>query len=74
MKCVESEEETPTTGKEEFLQLSCFISQEVKFMFNGLKSKMQEQITKHSPTLGRDAVYMKTVSIFFFCHSILLEH
>lgn len=48
-------------GKEEFLQLSCFISQEVKYMFAGLKNKMQEQITKMSSTLGRDAVYTKTV-------------
>jgi hypothetical protein len=30
-------------------------------MFDGLKNKMEEQITKLSPTLGRDAIYLKTV-------------
>ncbi|XP_017885851.1 ubiquitin carboxyl-terminal hydrolase 14 [Ceratina calcarata] len=63
LKCVESDDEPPTKGKEDFLQLSCFISQEVKYMFCGLRNKMQEQITKMSPTLGRDAVYTKTSRI-----------
>ncbi|XP_015598683.1 ubiquitin carboxyl-terminal hydrolase 14 [Cephus cinctus] len=63
LKCVESEEEPPTHGKEDFLQLSCFISTEVKYMHSGLRNKMQEQLTKKSPTLGRDAVYTKTSKI-----------
>lgn len=63
LKCIESEDEPPTKGKEEFLQLSCFISTEVKYMHSGLRNKMQEQITKMSSTLGRDAVYTKTVKI-----------
>lgn len=63
LKCVESEDETPTKGKEDFLQLSCFISTEVKYMHSGLRNKLQEQITKMSPTLGRDAVYTKTSKI-----------
>lgn len=85
MKCTESEDEPATTSHESFLQLSCFISQEVKYMLSGIKSvncnitysifvicystnkclfrkqKMQEQLTKQSPTLGRDAVYSRTV-------------
>lgn len=61
LKCVEAEDEPPTKSKEQFLQLSCFISQDVKYMLSGLKSKMQEQITKLSPVLQRDAVYTKTV-------------
>lgn len=36
MKCTESEEEV-TKGKENQLQLSCFINQEVKYLFTGLK-------------------------------------
>lgn len=32
-------------------------------MHSGLRNKMQEQITKMSSTLGRDAVYTKTVKI-----------
>ncbi|XP_033224103.1 ubiquitin carboxyl-terminal hydrolase 14 [Belonocnema kinseyi] len=62
-KCVESEEEPPTKGKEEFLQLSCFISTDVKYMHSGLRNKMQESITKNSSTLGRDAVFTKTSKI-----------
>lgn len=36
---------------------------DVKYLQSGLKLKLQEQITKHSPTLGRDAVYTKTCKI-----------
>uniref|UniRef100_A0A1B6CDA9 Ubiquitin carboxyl-terminal hydrolase n=1 Tax=Clastoptera arizonana TaxID=38151 RepID=A0A1B6CDA9_9HEMI len=63
LKCNESEEEVIKKSVENFLQLSCFISPEVKYMHSGLKSKMQEHITKNSPTLGRDAVYTKTSKI-----------
>ncbi|CAG0880913.1 unnamed protein product [Darwinula stevensoni] len=63
LKCTESEEEPVTQSKENFLQLSCFISQDVKYMHSGLRSRMQETITKNSPTLGRDAVYTKTSKI-----------
>jgi len=59
----ETEEEPVTEGKEEFLQLSCFISQEVKYMHTGLRSKLEETITKHSPSLNRDADYVKTSRI-----------
>lgn len=41
MKCTETEEEQPTNSKENFLQLSCFISQEVKYMLSGIKSVRQ---------------------------------
>ncbi|KAG2458513.1 UBP14 hydrolase, partial [Polypterus senegalus] len=37
MKCTESESEEPTKGKENQLQLSCFINQEVKYLFTGLR-------------------------------------
>ncbi|XP_076249196.1 ubiquitin specific protease 14 isoform X2 [Calliopsis andreniformis] len=63
LKCVECEDEPPIKGKEDFLQLSCFISTEVKYMFCGLRNKMEEQITKMSSTLGRDAIYTKTSEI-----------
>lgn len=67
MKCIETEDEPATTGKEEFLQLSCFISTDVKHMYFGLRNKMQEQITKMSSTLGRNAAYTKTVSFLILC-------
>lgn len=38
MKCVESDEEPVATGEESFLQLSCFISQDVKYLQSGLRS------------------------------------
>ncbi|XP_018496806.1 ubiquitin carboxyl-terminal hydrolase 14 [Galendromus occidentalis] len=60
MKCSESESECETRTTEEFFQLSCFISTEVRYLLAGLKLRMQENITKMSPTLGRDAVYQKT--------------
>ncbi|KAG4080621.1 hypothetical protein HA402_006222 [Bradysia odoriphaga] len=60
MKCIEAPDEPSTSSRENFLQLSCFISQEVKYMLSGLKSKMQEQLTKMSVSLSRDAVYTKT--------------
>ncbi|CAH1989720.1 unnamed protein product [Acanthoscelides obtectus] len=62
-KCVEAEDEPLTKSKEQFLQLSCFISQEVRYMHSGLKNKLQEQITKKSPTLERNAVYIKSSKI-----------
>ncbi|KAK6630620.1 hypothetical protein RUM43_014605 [Polyplax serrata] len=63
MKCTESEDEPVTHGKEDFLQLSCFISADVKYVLSGLRNKLQEQIMKQSPTLGRDAVYSKSSKI-----------
>lgn len=38
MSCDEAPEEQTTCSTEDFLQLSCFISQEVKYMQSGLKS------------------------------------
>jgi hypothetical protein len=38
LKCVEAEDEPPSFSKENFLQLSCFISQEVRYMLSGLRS------------------------------------
>lgn len=63
LKCTEAEDEPPSCSKENFLQLSCFISQDMRYMLSGLRSKMQEQLTKQSPTLDRDAVYTKTSKI-----------
>ena len=63
MKCDESAEETATNNNEPFLQLSCFISQDVKYLQTGLKLRLEEKLTKNSPTLSRDAVYTKTSRI-----------
>uniref|UniRef100_A0A670I9W7 Ubiquitin carboxyl-terminal hydrolase n=1 Tax=Podarcis muralis TaxID=64176 RepID=A0A670I9W7_PODMU len=63
MKCTEAEEEDVTKGRENQLQLSCFINQEVKYLFTGLKLRLQEEITKLSPTLQRNALYIKSSKI-----------
>lgn len=47
MKCTENDEEKPTDSTENFLQLSCFISQEVKYMLSGIKSVRYMQCTLH---------------------------
>uniref|UniRef100_A0A665U5Q3 Ubiquitin carboxyl-terminal hydrolase n=1 Tax=Echeneis naucrates TaxID=173247 RepID=A0A665U5Q3_ECHNA len=60
MKCTESEEEEPINGKESQLQLSCFINQEVKYLATGLRLRLQEEITKMSPSLERNAQYIKS--------------
>ncbi|XP_005995774.1 ubiquitin carboxyl-terminal hydrolase 14 [Latimeria chalumnae] len=63
MKCSEAEDEEAKKGKETQLQLSCFINQEVKYLFTGLRLRLQEEITKHSPTLQRNALYIKSSKI-----------
>ncbi|KAI7810270.1 ubiquitin carboxyl-terminal hydrolase 14, partial [Triplophysa rosa] len=63
MKCTESEDEEPTKGTESQLQLSCFINQEVKYLATGLRLRLQEDITKLSPTLQRNAHYIKSSKI-----------
>lgn len=63
MKCAEATDEEVTKSREKFLQLSCFIDQDVKYMQTGLKNRMSENITKNSSALGRDAQYVKTNKI-----------
>ncbi len=59
MKCDESTDELPVSSKETFLQLSCFISQDVKYLHTGLKLRLEEHLMKHSTSLNRDAMYTK---------------
>lgn len=63
MKNEESDEEAVTTNFESFLQLSCFINQDVKYVNTGLKLRLEERLTKMSSNLGRDASYLKTSRI-----------
>lgn len=63
LKCTETDEEEPTTSKDSFLQLSCFINADVKYLLSGLRAKLEEQLTKHSPKLNRDATYLKSSKI-----------
>jgi len=63
LKCVETEDEEPTVTKDNFLQLSCFINTDVKYLINGLKARLEEQLTKHSTKLNANAVYSKSSKI-----------
>jgi len=62
-KCIEDESEEPTKAVEKFLQFSCYIDKDVKYLHTGLKNRLQETIEKNSPTLGRDAQYLKSLRI-----------
>jgi ubiquitin carboxyl-terminal hydrolase 14 len=62
-KCVESEDEPPTKSTEKFLQYSCYIDQGVKYLHTGLKQRLQENIEKFSPSLDRNAQYVKSMSV-----------
>lgn len=65
LKCMDEEaaSEEETHSAETSLQLNCFISQDIKFLMTGIKSKLKEEIEKNSPTLGRNAKYLKTSKI-----------
>lgn len=63
LKCVESESEEPSKGREKFLQYSCYIDKDVKYLHTGLKNRLQESINKHSTSLDRNAEYTKTLKV-----------
>ncbi|CAG2121296.1 unnamed protein product, partial [Medioppia subpectinata] len=63
MKCSECEDEPPVHSTENFLQLSCFISTDVKYLQSGLKLRLKETIEKYSPTLDKNAKYEKISTI-----------
>ncbi|KAL1244713.1 Ubiquitin carboxyl-terminal hydrolase [Trichinella spiralis] len=62
-KRVDECDEPPVETSEDFLQLSCFLSSGVRYLFSGLKAKMTEEITKYSDKLGCDAVYQRKSEI-----------
>jgi len=63
LKCVESESEEPTKGVEKFLQYSCYIDKDVKYLHTGLVARLSENIEKHSSSLDRNAQYIKTMAV-----------
>jgi len=62
-KCDESETEDATKSVEKFLQYSCHIDKDVKYLHTGLKNRLMESVTKHSPSLDRNASYTKTLAV-----------
>ncbi|CAJ0942364.1 unnamed protein product, partial [Mesorhabditis belari] len=63
LKNMENPDEPAQNSHEDFYQLSCFLSQEVKYVQTGLKEKLTEEIEKHSPSLDRNAKYQKKITI-----------
>ena len=47
LKCTEAEDEPPSLSKENFLQLSCFISQDMRYMLSGLRSVSNHSCCLH---------------------------
>nr|CDJ80236.1 Ubiquitin and Peptidase C19 domain containing protein [Haemonchus contortus] len=62
-KCLESDEEPKQVTSEEFYQLSCFLSQEVRYIQSGIKEKLSGEIEKTSSVLGRNAKWERHVLI-----------
>lgn len=62
-KCLDTDEEPEQQSTEKFSQLSCFLSQEVKYIQTGIKEKLNEEIVKNSSKLGRDAKWNKKALI-----------
>jgi ubiquitin carboxyl-terminal hydrolase 14 len=59
-RCVESQSEPETIEKDRQLRLVCIINDKVSHLETGLKLFMEDEITKQSPSLGRDAIYHRT--------------
>lgn len=59
LKCLETEEEPVENVHEKHLQISCFLNQDVRYIKSGIKSRLTEEIEKHSQFLNRDAKFQK---------------
>ena len=55
-----AESEQPVHSTASFLKLDCHIDKDINHLRDGLLAGLSSQIEKHSPTLGRDALYTKT--------------
>jgi len=61
-KCEENDE-PPTTEIQKTDKLICHIGNTTSFLVNGLKEGLEEPVTKHNETLGRNAKYTQTSRI-----------
>ncbi|KZS89404.1 cysteine proteinase [Sistotremastrum niveocremeum HHB9708] len=57
LKCDEAPDEPPTVSTEKISQIPCNISVTTNFMHSGIQESLDQKITKHSPSLNREAVY-----------------
>ncbi|XP_049848547.1 ubiquitin carboxyl-terminal hydrolase 14-like [Schistocerca gregaria] len=63
IRCLEPIEEEPTFQKEPFFLLECNIEGKMNYLYQGLKLGLEQELTKNSPTLCRDANYSKVSRI-----------
>ncbi|EGC37165.1 hypothetical protein DICPUDRAFT_54181 [Dictyostelium purpureum] len=61
--CKDNPSEEPTTREETLLKLACNITVETSYLLEGLKKGLEEEISKASPSLHRDATYVKKTLI-----------
>lgn len=61
VKCAETNEENTET--ESVYSLQCRMSQDVQHLDDGIKFTMKTDLEKHSPLLGRNALYHKKTKI-----------
>mmetsp|Transcript_34827 Transcript_34827/g.39471 ORF Transcript_34827/g.39471 Transcript_34827/m.39471 type:complete len:516 (-) Transcript_34827:182-1729(-) len=63
MKNMETEEEVPQVKHESVNNLTCYITNTVNHLHEGLKLSLEGDLTKNSELLGREAVYRRTQRI-----------
>eukprot|EP01012_Entosiphon_sulcatum_P062254 TRINITY_DN8846_c0_g1_i1.p1 TRINITY_DN8846_c0_g1~~TRINITY_DN8846_c0_g1_i1.p1 ORF type:complete len:495 (-),score=131.94 TRINITY_DN8846_c0_g1_i1:37-1521(-) len=63
-KCLEADAEPSDTKHEDFRKVQCYISATSTTLEMGLQEFLSEKILKNSPTLGRDATYVKEARFY----------
>lgn len=63
LKSVETPEDAPKVGTEQFFKLDCHITINTNYMKDGVLDSLTETIEKNNETLGRDAEYQLTKRI-----------
>ncbi|KAI3380948.1 hypothetical protein SNEBB_002545 [Seison nebaliae] len=58
LNCEETGEKSEMSEFE--IQMSCFINEDVKYLFSGLRTKMNEMIEKHSEIENKNLMFKKT--------------
>uniref|UniRef100_A0A8R1HLS9 ubiquitinyl hydrolase 1 n=3 Tax=Caenorhabditis japonica TaxID=281687 RepID=A0A8R1HLS9_CAEJA len=61
-KCLESEDKTERKI-ESHNQLTCYVNQDVRFLQTGIKSGFEQEVSKNSAQLGRDAKWQTQTQI-----------
>eukprot|EP01133_Synstelium_polycarpum_P013336 gene13336-15683_t len=61
--CKDNPSEESTIRQDTLLKLSCNIASDTSYLLEGLKRGLEEEISKNSPSLNREAIYSKKTSI-----------